>query len=293
MVIDKPGAYKISMEEYRRGGLCPKPTLSRSIIKDLIFRTPAHAFWNSPELNPDYQPDEGAGKFDIGNASHSILLEGIDNVVAIEADDWRTKAAKEARDQVRADGKIPLLAYQYEKVKICVQRAEMQIYGCPELGIKNLRQDGDSELSLFWKEEDTWLRARPDWCSKDRKLIIDLKFTEQSANPADLARNILSVGADIQSAFYVRGAEAVFGVNPHFVFIYVEIEKPYICSFVGLPPEWMDLGKNKVEFGLYAWRQCMATGFWPAYPNRVAYIDLPAWVVAAWESKSSEIGMGK
>ena len=292
MKIETPGFYEIPNEVYHQDP-CVEPSLSRSTIKALISQSAAHAWFQHPRLNLDFQPEEGEKKFDLGNASHSLLLEGIDNVVAVEADDWRTKVAKEARDQARADGKIPLLAYQYEKVRKCVQRAEEQICGCPELGIKNLQEDGDSELSLFWKEEDTWLRTRPDWISKDRKLIIDLKFTEMSANPADLARNILAVGADIQAVLYIRGAEAVFGVKPHFVFVFAEVNEPYICSFVGLPPDFLALGQSKVEYGIYLWRACMKSGNWPAYPNRIAYVDLPGWAMAAWESKSSEIGVGK
>ena len=291
-MIKEPGIYELSHEDYHSDP-CILPSLSRSIIKDLIFRTPAHAHWNNPRLNPAYQPDDGNGKFDVGLASHSILLEGIDNVEVIDADDWRTKAAKEARDEARKIGKTPLLNHQFDEVKKCVVRVEEQIYGCKELGIKNLLTDGDHEQSFFWKEEETFFRTRTDWISKDRKLILDCKFTEMSVNPSDLARYILNMGLDIQAALYSRGAEKVNGIKPKFVFVFAEVAEPYICSFVSLPPEFMALGQSKVEYGIYLWRECMKNNEWPAYPNKVCYPDLPGYAMASWESKAGEIGVGK
>jgi len=47
--------------------------------------------------------------------------------------------------------------------------------------------------------------------SKDRKLILDYKTTSQTANPIDLARIFVSMGYDIQNAFYTLGVKAVEG----------------------------------------------------------------------------------
>ena len=291
-MIDTPGLYEISHDEYHADP-APVPSLSRSTIKELINHSAAHARFNHPRLNLAYQADDGGGKYDFGTASHSILLEGIDNVAVIEADDWKTKKAREDREEARKEGKIPLLPHQYEEVKKCVLRVEEQIIGCRELGINNFREDGYQELSFFWQEEETWLRSRTDWISKDQKLIIDCKFTDMSVNPADLSRYILNMGLDIQAALYSRGTEAIFKIKAKFVFVFCEISEPYICSFVSLPPEFMALGQSKVEYGIYLWRQCMKTDIWPAYPNRVAYVDLPAWALTAWESRAEEIGEGK
>ena len=291
-MIETAGAYDLPHDIYHSDP-CIVPSLSRSTIKELINRSAAHAWFNHPRLNPAFQADDGGGKFDVGTSSHSLILEGIDNVAIIEADDWRTKAAKELREKARGEGKTPLLPHQFGEVKKCVLRVMEQICGCVELGIKNLMEDGDPELSFFWKEEETWLRSRLDWISADRKLILDLKFTEMSVNPADLSRYILNMGLDIQNVLYCRAVEAVFGIKPKFVFVFAEVNEPYICSFVGLPPDFLALGQSKVEYGIYLWRECMKSGNWPAYPNRIAYVDLPGWAMAAWESKSSEIGVGK
>lgn len=292
MVIDKPGVYKISMEEYHGKGICVCPSLSKSTIHDLLFKSPAHVWYNNIDLNPAYKKDNNK-VFDLGRATHEILLEGSENICVIEAENWMKKDIKEAREIALKEGKRPLLTKQYQQAVDMVSVAEKAIRECKELGITNLRSDGDAELSYVWQEDKTWLRARPDWISKDRKLIIDYKSTGASANPSDWVRMVVNMGYDLQNAFYIRGVNALEKIAPKFVFVVQETEEPYLCSFIGLPPEFLEMGKSKVDFGIFLWRQCMDKDEWPGYPSKVCWINPPPWALASWESKSSEIGMGK
>ncbi|RPI55419.1 MAG: hypothetical protein EHM49_01955 [Deltaproteobacteria bacterium] len=288
--IITPGVYHISNKDYHADP-CVTPSLSRSIIKDLLYRSPAHVQFGHPRLNPLYQEEEGEQKFDLGTAAHDLLLGGMEAFCIIEADDWRTKAAREERDRAREAGKTPLLVKQYNETVAMVQEGRRQILACPELKISDLEKDGDAELSYFWQEEETWLRVRPDWITKDRKLIIDYKTTGQSANPGDLIRHVISMGYDIQNSLYVRGVDAIEHSNPKFVFVFQETEQPYLCSFIGLPNDFLEMGKQKVEYGLFLWRECLSSGKWPAYPNQVCWLDLPAWALLAWEHRATETGI--
>src|SRR3954454_20001620 len=70
----------------------------------------AKFLWRSP-WNPLYQPEERTD-FDIGVAAHLAVLEPerqAQGIVVIEAGDYRTNRAREARDAARAEGKVPLL----------------------------------------------------------------------------------------------------------------------------------------------------------------------------------------
>jgi len=288
-MIDKPGRYKISSEEYHLDP-CVEPSLSRSVIHDLLYRSPAHAWFNHPRLNPEFKPEVDI-KFDLGTAAHALLLEGVDNAVVIDTDDWRTKAAKEAREEARANGKTPLLRYQYDSALEIIDAAQNQIMKCKEIEITNLRQEGKSELSYFWKEDDVWLKVRPDWISKDHKIMLDYKTTGNSANPENIARMIVNSGYDIQAALYTRGVKAIEGTDSKFVFVFQEIQKPYLCSFVGLPPDFMEMGKSKVEYGIFLWHQCLSKNEWPGYPERVCWIDRPEWAWAVWDLKAQGMGM--
>ncbi len=291
MQINKPGRYVISAEDYHTDNVCVQPCLSRSVIKDLLFQSPAKAAWNHPKLNPSFKPDKGGGKFDIGLACHALLLEGIDNIIVVDADDWRTKAAKEARERAWGEGKSPLLREQYEQAKLMVEVAEQQIVACEGLGIKNLRADGDAELTYVWEENGVWLKVRPDWISKDRTIILDFKTTGQSANPSDVGKTIINMGYDIQNVLYQRGVRAVEGISPRFIFLVQEVEEPYFCSFVELPGMADIMGEQKIENGIFLWRECMATGNWFAYPNRVVKVDIPRWAITDWEQRSGKIGV--
>src|SRR3981189_2264883 len=70
----------------------------------------AKFLWRSP-WNPLYEP-EAKSEFDIGVAAHLAVLEPsrqADSIVLIEAGDYRTTKAREARDAARAAGLGPLL----------------------------------------------------------------------------------------------------------------------------------------------------------------------------------------
>lgn len=285
----KEGIYRIDEKIYHADP-CPEPSLSRSTIKELIYHSPAHAKFNHPRLNP-FHKEEERERFDIGNAAHSLLLEGIDNIAVVEADDWRTKAAKEERENARKEGKTPLLKHQYWAAQEMVHAAELQIINCKELGITNLQKDGNSEMSYIWQENGTWFRTRPDWLPKDRKFILDYKTTEYSANPSDYARIAISTGLDIQAALYTRGVQKLDGIDPKFILIVQEVQEPYICSFIGFTPQFMEMGRSKVDYGVFLWRACLNSGVWNGYPTSVCWIEPPAWGLTAWEGRASEIGL--
>ncbi len=280
MIIDKPGTYKISFEDYLQD-CCPLPSLTRTTIKDLLFRSPCHAFYGHSRLNPDYQAKE-AERFDIGTAAHALFLDGVDVIEVINADNWRTKATKDARDEARTKGKIPLLTAQTDNVFAMVNVAAIALANS-ELAIKSLREEGDSELTYIWTEGKAWCRCRPDWISKERTLILDYKTTAASAHPEEYNKVAVSTGLDIQDVFYRRGVKAIEGTEPAFVFMIQEIEPPYLCSFVRLDTLFLEMGEEKVERGIKLWRKCLSSGIWPGYTNQIYIMEAPAWSLASWE----------
>lgn len=288
-MITKPGIYRISSEDYHRD-CCPEPSLSRGTIADLIDTTPAHAWFYHPKLNPDYMQEE-KDVFDIGKATHSLFLEGIDIAEVCDFGDWRPKAAKEAKEAARMAGKVPLLVNQYERVVEMVKAAHVQL-SASELGIKNLHEEGESELTYIWQDGGTWCRIRPDWISHknfgDRKLILDYKATGESADPARFKAS--AFGKDIQHAFYRRGVKAIEGgKSPRFIFMVQETYAPYLCSFIGLDPQTAEIAKQKVEYGIFMFQKYLTLNDWPGYPNRVCYIESKPWEMAEWEAKAEGI----
>jgi hypothetical protein len=278
------GFHKIPEAEYHADP-CDEPSLSASIAHVLLSRSPKHAWFAHPKLNPAWAPSEPTKGMDRGSAIHKLLLEGTETgLVIVHADDWRTKDAKTMRDEARQCGEIPLLAKDADEVRTIVEAVRAQLKGTE---LADVFQDGDAELSALWQEPEhggIWCRSRLDFLSTDRKLIVDLKCTEGSAAPGACVRRILDMGYDIQGAFYHRGVQVLSGVVPQFVLLVLEVEPPYALSMVGLKPAWLALAERQVREAQAQWATCLATGHFPGYPERIAWCDCPAY----WEAQMME-----
>lgn len=288
--IKKNGIYDIPAELYHSDP-APSPSLSASVAKILIGRSPMHAWYAHPKLNKAHVSEE-AEQFDIGKAAHDALLEGINRIEIVRADSWRTNAAKEQRDAARAKGLIPLLEKNYDRVAVMVQIAKEAIANCEDLAGITLA-DGKAEQTLVWQDIGTWCRSRLDWLANDHALILDYKTTGGSAHPSDWTRSgIENMGGDVQAAFYTRGLRCVKNCDAKFVFMVQEIDPPYPVSFIGMPPSFLALGDQKVNAAIAQWADCLRADEWPAYPNRIVYPEAPAYAEAKYIERASIGSMG-
>ncbi len=258
----------------------PVPSLTASIANILINQSPAHAFANHPRLNPHFKREDDP-KYDLGTTMHQLLLEGVDNAHIVHAENWRTKAAQEARDEARAHGLIPLLPHQHEEAKRAVDAAWQQILAHP--AAPPLFRDGKPEQTIMWEEDGgVWCRARLDWRRDDDLVLDDLKTCGQSADPRKWQRTMLSIGAATQARFYCRGIRKLTGREPDFRFVVVETHEPFAVSVVSLAPSLEQLADAQVEYALRIWRRCITSGEWPGYDQRVAHVEAPGWLEADW-----------
>lgn len=277
-----PGVYEdLPADEYHADPSAT-PSLSASIARILCTESPLHAWAKHPRLNPDYVKEEDE-KFDIGNIAHELLLEQWDRVEVIDAKDWRTNAAKEARDAARAAGKIPLLTGRWQEVQEMVKHA---VANLTKIDISPpLLMGGKPEQTLVWQEDGVICRARLDYLRDDYRAIDDLKTTSRSANPESWSRSLFSMGYDIQAAFYLRGLEAVTGAKAEWRWVVLETTAPYAASVLSLGPAGLELAQAKVEYAIGKWRECIQRDEWPGYAQQIHYADLPGWEEARWLEK--------
>lgn len=272
MMVTTSGIYNISLDEYVNDP-APEPSLNTSTAMALLTQSPLHAKLNHVRLNPDAVRIESS-RADLGTIAHALLLEeDKSRVVEIDAEDWRTKAAKEQRDAARAEGKVPILRKDYVECVAMVNAAFAFLMG------SDLCEDWLSatpEQTLVWQESGVWCRSRPDKLSKDAKVYFDYKTTN-SAHPAAFCKTAINQGYDLQAALGARGVKAVFGVEPQVIFVVQEIEPPYICSLVSLSPMFRAIANERLELALEQWRRCLTTKSWAGYPEKVATIDPPGW----------------
>ena len=273
-----PGIHEMPAAEYHADP-CPTPSLSNSLAKILMNKSPLHAWCAHPKLNPEYRHFDD-DKFDIGTAAHAMLLEG-DNtkICVVDAQDWRTKAAQTARDEARSNGLTPILAKHDAAIKRMVTAAKSFIDTTEYEGIF---QDGKPEQVVTWQEDDIWLRSMLDWLTTDRAVILDYKTTEDAA-PEVFSRQIARMGYDMQAAFYTRGLMALGLPEPKFIFLAQETSYPHSCSLHTLTPALMEIANAKVDAAIALWGQCMKSGKWPAYTTRLCWAEPQAWQLAEHE----------
>lgn len=288
-----PGIHQMSMETYQKDP-APEPSLSYGIANILVTQSPLHAWYSHVRLNPNYVSSE-SDTFDLGSCAHSIILEGEAGIEVIDPKDypsktgsvpegWTNKAIKAARDAARQSNKIPVLSHKMEECRAMATVARKTLAACEDLKID--LASGLAERVLLWKSGDTWCRARPDWMSADRKIILDYKTTGGSAEPTAWTRNqLIPMGYDLQAAHYLSGNAALGVERATWLWLVQENFAPYACSIIGIPPSLAEIGEGKRKLALSMWERCMSRHQWPGYPKRIAYADVPAWAMMEGEER--------
>ena len=279
MIITEPGIYDLTAAEYHADP-CPEPSLSSSFARTMLSRTPLHAAVGHPRIAR--QPiQENKEAFDLGNAAHALLLHDERTFAICDEDDWRTKKARELREEAYASDRIPILARQLEQTRLMVEvcRDQLAEHECAEAFDPAY---GDTEQSLFWREPcGSWCRARLDWMPRERRngmIFYDYKTTAALAAPERYQRLAFELGLDVQDGFYARAVWRTLGVaDARCRFVVQENKPPYCIVVLEMAPEVRELARRQVERAIEIWRRCLATGHWPGYPQRVCYIEPPTW----------------
>jgi hypothetical protein len=274
-LIDKPGHFSGISKEAYQAQLTVTPSFSRSMAHTLVTSCPAKLF-DSCYLNPHTKP-ERKKQFDIGDASHLIILEPdqwADRIVVIEADDYKTKAAQQARDAAYDAGKTPLLIEQRDRI-LAMHRALIADADARALLFDDV--GGENEQTFVAIDQDTglYLKARTDRVNLRAGRVVDFKSTG-SANPDDWAGRVYDNGYYIQDPFY---REVIGGATgewiEEFIFVVQEPKPPYLISINWLDTIDIELGRNSMGRATDIFARCLATGRWPGYGRNM--VKMKAW----------------
>jgi hypothetical protein len=262
------------------------PSLNSSIAKMLVDTDycPAHAKHKHPILGaavdtPDDEEapeDESQPKahFDIGHAIHrEILGRGADYVVC-EYKNWATKAARAARDAVRADGKVPLLSHQHAKIVPAAQavRRYMASEGLPpmdewetEVVYTGTTRSGNPTRGMI----DAWhpgLRIR-----------LDLKSAEDLSLHA-ITRAVYWNGYAFQDEFYERLGEQNGDSADQRLILFVDKSPPFLHRLVRVDPFGSSIVSRQVDRAMEIWDQCIRDGFPTWQPGVIDVTPPESWV---------------
>lgn len=281
MKIDRPGIYRGVSEADYRSDPCPTPSLTQSLCKILIERSPQHAWTECPRLNPQYEYDDDT-KYDIGNVAHRLILGRGKEIEPIDFADWRTNAAKLKREEAAEAGKIAVLMKDFERASDMVAAAWSQLKRHED---HDAFTNGAGEVMIAWQEDGIWFRSLIDWLHDDLRTVDDFKSSGMSMAPHVIGLRAEAAGWHVQAAFIERGLDILDEAGTgrrRYRFIGQETDKPHALSVMHMNEYWLTMGRKKVEAGIGLWRTAIENNYWRNYGTRAVVPDYPGFKEKQW-----------
>lgn len=270
VVITEPGLYDLPADVYHSDPV-PGGSLSQSGAKKLLPPgCPAlYRYWAD-------HPQDHKRAFDFGHAAHREVLGIGPGLTVIDAADWRTKGAREKRDEAYAAGLVPLLAEEHDAVQDMAAALREHPFASA------LFTNGRPEQSMFWLDGDVMRRAMLDWLpdSNGGRVVVPDYKTCVSAEPRKLQKTIADYGYHQQGDWYLDGLRALGLADDTAVFLLVFQEKtpPYLVTVAQVDVTALRIGRhlNRAAIDLYA--RCVAADRWPGYSDEVEVVSLPSYI---------------
>jgi hypothetical protein len=278
-VITEPGLYfDMSCDDYFADP-CPQPSLSNSGIGILLNQSPLHFAAQHPRLNGGIDAKRASARMHRGSVVHRLALGAGKDYIIIEADSYRTKEAKAARDEAEAAGKAPILVDVFEQAQ---EQAKVVRQHLDDL---LLGEEFLPEVVLAWQIETPhgliWCRGMIDaWCPALMK-AVDLKSTAD-ASPTAATRRMVNGGYDTQDAWYSRGLGHVIGEpgRVSFATLFCESDPPFASHAVAIDEAWRSSSWDLCEEAAEIFARCLEAGEWPGYPRTIQHLSPPDWLIS-------------
>lgn len=269
--------------EYHAGCGTPTPALSNSVAQLLLTESPLHA-WAA--FNRDKRSG-GSRRMEIGSVAHRLALNAGAQIQRIDADSYRTNAAKALRDEALANGMVPCLTDDYDRAQALAVplRAAAENY----LGIP--MDELLREVVVVWADPVTggWRRAMLDCCRRDLTAACDLKSTEASVAPDACARRIYANDTHIQAGWYVGALDAVDPKNAgrrSFGFIFAESNEPFAVSPpLELSEAGYTMARQQIDVACALWDNAVATNNWPGFGTDPVIAEPPSFILSQWQGR--------
>ena len=280
--VPGPGFYEMTAALYHADP-APQPSLSSSIANMLIDKTPLHAWTWHPRLNPNIEQDDGNAAMSKGSVAHELILGKGGGIEVLDFDDYKRKAAQEARDSAIASGLAPILAKAFQEAETIAASALQALRETPDC------HDFDdplarSELVMVWQDMDgVWCRAMLDRLTP-RGIVYDVKTSGRGLDDRTL-RNKFEDGFDTQPGLYLRGLETLWPEMAgrfRWRWVFAEQATPFAVRIEEAGAVALKEGAEKADYAIRRWHECMKTGLWPGYPRRIGRLDPADWTYNRW-----------
>jgi hypothetical protein len=269
----------ITAAEYHDETFSLLPHLSSSIAREIVLRSPLHAWSKHPKFGGKDARDKPSKAMSQGTLIHALVLDaGHGSVAVIEAKSYVTKKARAERARAVSEGKTPVLTHKLELAKITAELVQAAIV---KEGFS--LASGKAEQVITWEEETPHgpvpCRAMLDWLHDFQPLIIDLK-TCTSAHPDRAAKSVEKFGYHIQQAAY---RSALRKLRPgttdiDFPWVFCEILSPSAIILKVYRPavSMIQLGERLWHRACERWAECLQSNVWPDYEDR-EFLEADDW----------------
>lgn len=280
-LITEPGLYDITAEAYHSDPVADGSLSSTGARKLLTMCPAAFRHWQ-------LHGSEHQQVFDFGRAAHAVVLGVGDPLCVIDAEDYRTKAARTQRDNAYAMGQTPVLPQEHRQIMAMAKAIRNNETAMALLD----RDSGYPEQTLVWTDPKSQVvcRAMLDWLPQpveDQRLVVVDYKTTASANPEEIAKSVYKYGYHQQADFYLRGIRELGvdgGIPGAFVFLFQEKFPPYLITPVQLDQSAMEWGRIANDKALDKYRECTTTGNWPGYASDIISVSLPGYATRQYEN---------
>jgi hypothetical protein len=257
------------------------PRFHQSTANTLLKSDPLQAWLEHPDLGGDERDPSAA--MDRGTIVHGLLLGG-SNFEELDFADFRTNAAKAARDAVRAQGRTPVLSHKLAELRETVGACRAALL---EAGINLSRYK--REHNVLWTSPEG-IECEGTLDAFDDASIVDVKVCE-SAHPEKFSRHVYDFGYDVQAAAYT---EALDTLEPEragrrqYIWAVVEPDAPYRCLVRNIGAMYLEIGRNRWSRAKATWQRCLRENSWPDYTEGTLAIEPPGYIIKREEELSYE-----
>lgn len=239
------------------------PVLGGSLSSTFARLLTAHVPAKAIERMRNRKPTKA---MNFGKAVHAHALGAGPELIVWEFD-GRTKDGKAERaehaDRIASEAAVAVTAAERDQLQGMVDALQAN----PE--VQHILETSKSEVSGFWTEGSTWLRARYDLLGD--RLAYDYKTCED-ATRRGFSKQMASYGYHQQSEFYTRGLNALGhpAGNTPLRFICQETTAPYLVQIHTPDEEAFDVARQLNDRAIRVYEESMTSGIWAGYEQLVA-----------------------
>lgn len=227
---------------------------SFSLMKEIIEHGINYAVANKKKM----LPPPSSKSIDTGEIVHMVTLGGEDRYVFREDagfDSYRTKASREWKDEMEAQGKVVITQDMWENIKQLCDN----ISNHPHFNTYLKGKDIKHEVELYTTINGVKLRSKADAIKTldggKAIQVIDLKTTNFFDKWNYDLYYPMRMQYDLQASLYLRAACASMGISTsmaNYYFCVAETKPPYRVQFFHSGPNVLESGDRKLELCLKA-----------------------------------------